>query len=252
MPRLARKNIETEFIHVMVQGINKEYIFNESKYLLTYLGLIKDNIDYDSFSLLAYCMMSNHAHFLFHINNIEVFENYMHRVNQSFAQMYNKETKRVGVIFRNRYRVEPICDENYLINCINYIHNNPVEARMVKKPEEYPFSSYNDYVSKTGVSQDRLIKEILGNDFNAIISKKKTPKRLFMDNEKNLDIENYIESGMKSFLKEKNKDLVDILSSRRTLRDLLLFLKTNINIPYSEVGRYLGISINSLKYVLKE
>jgi REP element-mobilizing transposase RayT len=129
MPRLARKSIETSYLHVMVQGIKKEFIFENKKYLMYYLQLIKENIQTDLFELLAYCMMNNHAHFLFFVNDICAFEKYMHFVNQKFAQKYNLENERVGVVFRNRYKVEPIYDTAYVSNCIKYIHENPVKAR---------------------------------------------------------------------------------------------------------------------------
>ena len=43
MPRIARKSIETPFLHVMVQGVNKEYIFNNDEYIKMYLELIEKN-----------------------------------------------------------------------------------------------------------------------------------------------------------------------------------------------------------------
>ena len=41
MPRIARKDLKTPFLHVMVQGINKEYIFNEEKYIKMYLNILQ-------------------------------------------------------------------------------------------------------------------------------------------------------------------------------------------------------------------
>ena len=43
MPRLARKNLETHFLHVMVQGVNREYIFKNKKNIEMYLNMIKEN-----------------------------------------------------------------------------------------------------------------------------------------------------------------------------------------------------------------
>lgn len=40
MPRAARKYLETSFFHVMVQGINKEYIFKNERYINRYLQLM--------------------------------------------------------------------------------------------------------------------------------------------------------------------------------------------------------------------
>ena len=41
MPRQARKDLGTSFIHVMVQGVNKEYIFYKEEYIEKYMEIIK-------------------------------------------------------------------------------------------------------------------------------------------------------------------------------------------------------------------
>ncbi len=251
MPRLARKNIETEYIHVMVQGVNKEYIFDDRKHLLTYLKLIKENIKPESFSLIAYCMMSNHAHFLFYVCDIISFEKYMHKINQHFAQIYNYDKNRVGVVFRNRYRVEPVCSEEYIINCINYIHDNPVEARMVERREDYPYSSFREYLNKTGVSQNEIVKRLVNYEFICSQPVETMTKRIFMDVEE-ANNNNCILSGIKIFMKKYNKNWIDIFCNRKTLRHLLIFLKNICNASYRDVGKYLEIPNNSLKYNLKE
>ncbi|MDZ7798275.1 MAG: hypothetical protein U5L76_01505 [Patescibacteria group bacterium] len=38
-----------------------------------------------------------------------------------------------------------IYSENKLEQKLNYIHNNPVKAKIVKKPEDYKWSSYRNY-----------------------------------------------------------------------------------------------------------
>jgi putative transposase len=38
-----------------------------------------------------------------------------------------------------------IPDHQYPQTCFNYIHNNPVRARLVSKPEDWEFSSYPDF-----------------------------------------------------------------------------------------------------------
>ena len=37
-------------------------------------------------------------------------------------------------------------DDSYFLTVLRYIHQNPVKAKLCKKPEEYPFSSYFAYI----------------------------------------------------------------------------------------------------------
>ncbi|MBQ9279901.1 MAG: transposase [Clostridia bacterium] len=251
MPRKARKDLNTPYIHVMVQGINKEYIFDEEKYLKTYLQYMKEGKSDEQFVLLAYCMMNNHAHFLFWINDFDSFEKYMHKNNLKFALKYNKEKNRCGVVFRNRYQVEPIYDNSHLKNCIKYIHNNPVKAKMVSKCEDYPYSSYNEYVHNVGVANNHILKEIFGTECNYVELFEGTYDRKFIDCEGSSEVEDYIISGIAEFVKRSNWDLLQIFSERTVLKKLIFFLKNECNLSYKEIRDYLEMPRGLLNSMVK-
>ena len=73
MPRSARENLHTSFFHVIVQGINKSYIFEEDKYKQEYLKFIKQASKKYNIEIISYCIMSNHAHILIYSNNVIVY-----------------------------------------------------------------------------------------------------------------------------------------------------------------------------------
>ena len=122
MPRIARKNLNTPFLHVMVQGVNREYIFDSNERMELYLRIINENVSDYELTIMAYCMMNNHAHFLIYVEDTKELGKFMHKCNLQYAQIYNREKNRVGVLFRNRFQTEPIYNQKYLINCIKYIH----------------------------------------------------------------------------------------------------------------------------------
>jgi REP element-mobilizing transposase RayT len=249
MPRLARKDIETPYIHVMVQGINKEYIFNEEKYLIEYLKLIKENINPDKFELLAYCMMNNHAHFLFFVEDVKAFEKYMQKVNQKFAQDYNFYNQRCGVVFRNRYRVEPIYDILHLNSCIKYIHNNPVNAGMVKCCKDYLYSSYNEFITNTGVSQSSALKDIYGENCDYLELFGSAIDRVFTDTDS--IVNETIMLGIKSFLCETRNSLVDVFCDWEVLVKLIHYLKNEFNVNYCESQKLFGFSKKTMKQIVE-
>ena len=85
----------------------------------------------------------------------------MYRVNMLYAKYYNKEHKRVGYVFRDRYKTQPIYSEKHLISCVRYIHNNPVKANICKKPNEYKYSSCYNNIFYTDTELERNIKKNL-------------------------------------------------------------------------------------------
>lgn len=147
MPRLARKNLYSNFIHLIVQGINQEYIFEKKEWKTLYLNILKNKLTDLKVEILAYCIMGNHAHFLVYYENMDDLLTLMRKVNTTYAMYYNKFNKRKGYVFRDRYFSQSITTENQLYNCIVYIHNNPVAAGLVLNYLDYQFSSFREYVN---------------------------------------------------------------------------------------------------------
>ena len=251
MPRIARKNLKTSFLHVMVQGVNKEYIFYKNEYIEKYLKIITEiKLNYN-FEILSYCIMNNHAHFLIYTENIVELGKFMHIVNLKYAQMYNRLENRCGVLFRNRYQIEPIYDLKHLINCIRYIHNNPVNANIVQNCKDYKYSSISDYINNVGCAQTKIMKEIFGDNCNYFDIFNNVFEMRCMDIEEN-NINKYIQSGINEFMYENKIRLDTIFSDRIALGELIRFLKNKRKIKYIEIGNYLNISkviINSLKKI---
>ncbi|HCC04049.1 MAG TPA: hypothetical protein DEP51_04240 [Clostridiales bacterium] len=250
MPRIARKDLNTSFLHVMVQGVNKEYIFNNTKYIEQYLRLIRENKANYELTIIAYCIMNNHAHFLVYTEDINSFGKFMQKINLLYAQMYNKREKRCGVLFRNRYQIEPIYDIKHLINCIKYIHLNPVKARIVSKCEDYVYSSYLDFIFNKGATQSDVMINIFGNKCDYLELFNQTYEREFMDIDNSTDKKYYIIEGIKEFTKENSIEIVEIMSDRERLKQLINFLKNEWEINYIDISKFFEMSrgiIDSLK-----
>lgn len=61
MARIRKENITTSFFHIMVQGINKEYIFNSNEDRNQYMKIMKETKEKIDIKILAYCIMNNHV-----------------------------------------------------------------------------------------------------------------------------------------------------------------------------------------------
>ena len=242
MPRIARKSIETSFFHIIVQGVNKEYIFDTKQFIEYYIDLIHKYKPKYKLEIMAYCIMNNHAHLLIFCEHINEMSKFMHQINSLFAQKYNKTENRVGHVFRNRYLSQAIYSERYLINCIHYIHNNPVKANIVNKCEEYEYSTYRDYIRKIGVAESQIVKDIIGEcNFKDMI---------LDDNEIFLDIDVTHDEIMQKVIlkveKDTKKKLNEILNETNIARHLIQTLKQQYGITYKEMQKKLKISERTL------
>ena len=148
MPRKARVCLESCcYFHVMVQGINRSYIFEETKDKEYYRKIVKEKeCDYD-LEIITLCIMDNHVHFVIHTEKVEDLSSFMKRVNLIYAMYYNNTHNRVGYVFRDRFKSQGIFSEKQLFNCINYVFNNPVKAGLCASPKEYPYLDYKKELS---------------------------------------------------------------------------------------------------------
>ncbi len=176
MPRKPREYYLSDFYHVMIQGDEKKFIFKKENFKEKIIDLIKKNAIRNNIKLIAYCIMDNHVHILVYCKKLEELSKMMLQCNTSFGRYYSKNRGVVGHVFRDRYRSEPIFSKDHLINCIKYIHENPVKSEKVKSCREYYYSSYREYVNKTGVFDEELqeLCDIEVDDYLSIINKTKT------------------------------------------------------------------------------
>lgn len=97
--------------------------------------------DPDRYKLIAWVVMPNHVHALIEVNQGHP----LHKTVQSWksytAGEANKILKQKGKFWYNDYFDRFIRDELHFYNAINYIHNNPVKAGLVKRPKDWPYSS---------------------------------------------------------------------------------------------------------------
>ena len=243
MPREARKNYNTSFFHIMVQGIRREYIFNENDDKEYYIKLLYRYFLKFKIKIIAYCIMSNHAHILVYFEDIKELSEYMRSVNTAYAIYYKRKYKVVGYIFRNRYQTEPIYNEKYLINCINYIHDNPIKANICKTVEHYKYSSYCEY--KYGL--EGLIKESLERfpDINCLyidnIFEHKEIDYSYMDYEEDKVFMNKKDVIM-NYLISKRINKNKIKENENYLREISIDLNKKCGTTHREIANEFGVS----------
>jgi putative transposase len=94
------------------------------------------------YKLACFCLMDNHVHMLIKTTDLHLKE-FITRVNSIYARYFNKKHKYIGHLYQGKYYSELIENDEQMLETSRYIHLNPVRARMVKKPEDYIWSSCN-------------------------------------------------------------------------------------------------------------
>ncbi|MDO4511170.1 MAG: transposase [Bacteroidales bacterium] len=92
----------------------------------------------------AYCLMDNHVHLLI-AEGSESISAIMRRISVAYVMYLNNRYLRVGTPFQGRFQSEPVCDKDYFVKLLRYIHHNPIKAEMVSSLDDYPWSSWHEY-----------------------------------------------------------------------------------------------------------
>ena len=101
---------------------------------------LKESFQLYRIELISFVLMGNHYHMMLITpdGNIDYF---MYEFNKRFALKLKKKTQQLNQIFGSRYKWSLIRTRSYYMNCYRYIYQNPIRANVVKKAEEYPFST---------------------------------------------------------------------------------------------------------------
>jgi putative transposase len=142
MARLPRYFVKDQPLHVIQRGNNREPIFAAEEDYRFYLQCLEDAAERHALSIYAYVLMTNHVHLLASPGKEASLPKTLQSVGRRYVQYFNYTYGRTGTLWEGRYRATLIDTERYLLTCMRYIELNPVRARMVRHPREYPWSSY--------------------------------------------------------------------------------------------------------------
>jgi putative transposase len=101
--------------------------------------------------IIAYCLMPTHFHLLARPSTNDSLSQLLKNALNGYARYFNTKYKRRGTLWMSRFKNVIVEDDEQLLHVSRYIHLNPVTAGLVKKPEEWRYSSYQEYVDRDAV-----------------------------------------------------------------------------------------------------
>jgi len=146
MPTGPRILLDNVCYHIIVRGNHRLKIFKFEKDYEEYLNKLRLYKKRYKFKLYAYCLMPNHIHFVCEVAQKRDLVKFMQGINRSYTAYFNELYGKEGHLWQGRYKNKILLKDQYLINCVNYVEQNPVRAEIVSSPLEYKWSSYKERV----------------------------------------------------------------------------------------------------------
>lgn len=144
MPRRETELTAGEYYHIYNRGHNRQAIFLARENYLFFLRQWRRYLA-PYCQVVAYCLMPTHYHTLLRVTASGLSHG-MQLLSISYTKAINKRHGRVGVLFAGAFQAKHIEQNEYLLHLSRYIHLNPVLAGLVRKAEDWEFSSYRQYL----------------------------------------------------------------------------------------------------------
>jgi REP element-mobilizing transposase RayT len=143
------------YYHIYNRGASRGQIFFTAANYAYCLRLIKKYLPQYMVSIIAYCLMPNHYHFLLRQDGDQPLSKFIGVLFNAYAQALNQQRQRSGSLFEGRFHHVLIDRDEYLIHLCRYIHLNPVRAKLVERPEEWSYSNYLEWIDqRSGTLKD--------------------------------------------------------------------------------------------------
>ena len=161
--RLKQSEYEPgRYYHFYNRGAHRQSIFRERGNYLFVLEKMKKYLALFDISVIVYCLLPNHYHFLLRQNGRYAASLVPQRIFNSYSKAYNKRYNHSGTLFEGNFEVIPIGDDGYLLHLCEYIHANPIKHGLVKSLDEWPYSNYHEWIQ---VREGSLVDHDFINDF---------------------------------------------------------------------------------------
>jgi REP element-mobilizing transposase RayT len=149
---------ENELYHIYNRGNNRQSIFFKPDNYIYFLKKVRKFV-LPHCDIFAYCLMPNHFHFLINADSRtittkviagkekNILSEGIRMLLSSYTQAINNQNNTFGSLFQQNTKAKAIAKDSNLYDllCFHYIHQNPMRAKLVKKMEDWNYSSFKDY-----------------------------------------------------------------------------------------------------------
>jgi len=158
MARPLRLELCGGLYHVTSRGDGREDIYLSDEDRETWLAVFGQVCERFNWVCHAWCQMTNHYHILIETPEANLAQG-MRQLNGVYTQRFNRAHERVGHVFQGRYKAILVERDSYLLELARYVVLNALRAKMVKRLEAWPWSSYTATCGQVNIpclATDRL------------------------------------------------------------------------------------------------
>ena len=172
MTRPLRLSFENTFYHITTRGNRREKIFYSPQDKEVFLKRLKEILIKYEMTCHAYCLMDNHYHLFIKTTKSNLSQG-IHYLNSAYINWFRNKHQIIGPLFQGRFKSILVDADNYALMLSAYIHLNPLRAGIIRQLEDYPWSSYLDYLNlrKSHITDPSFVLNLIDNNTLKAIKK---------------------------------------------------------------------------------
>ena len=165
MARFARLVVPGYPHHITQRGVRSIDIFADDGDRLAYLGFMAEETERFGVTVLAWCLMTNHVHLIAQPVENDSLARAIGEAHRRYTRMKNFAEGVRGYLFQGRFG-SCVLDQQHLLAAGRYVERNPVNAKLVKSPLDYHWSSCRFHcrlAENDPLVSKRRLPEMVGN-----------------------------------------------------------------------------------------
>lgn len=127
--------------HVYQRGSQRQRVFDTKAQIVFYLDRLDLLARRYKVRIHAFCIMSNHVHFMFEPLRKGAISRLMQHLQSQYARLVNGLRRTEGHLWRNHFHAKHVTSPGQYRSTLLYIEQNPVAAGLCGKAHLYPYSS---------------------------------------------------------------------------------------------------------------
>ena len=144
MPRLVVPDFPH---HVTQRGNRRQRTFFKSADYRLYTEIVAESKSQAEATILAYCLMPNHVHFVIVPSRAEGLATLFRDAHRRYTRFINDREGWRGHLWQERFH-SVVMDEIHLVAAVRYVELNPVRAGLCATPEDWPWSSVHAHLRR--------------------------------------------------------------------------------------------------------
>ena len=133
------------FFHICTDGENNGIVHTCEKDYRMATTISTINAYKNDVSIICYCHMATHSHFIVECGSRDQATSFIDNFKMDYGRYAYMEHGVFCTYREAKVTIKEISDVFYLKKCICYVLLNPVVAKIVVRPEDYKWSSFNAY-----------------------------------------------------------------------------------------------------------